>query len=182
MKVPAHDPDYDYYYDGNKDRLGSLGIAPPQDPPGTLNPGKVAFSRLTQDLFSVADSLCLCQFVWGASWQLYGPQHFVELINSVAGWEMTMEELLAVGARRVNMMQVFNAREGVLQRRATLADKFFTTPLKGGPTEGLCLDREEVDRSITEYYRQRGWDPDTGYPQPAALEELDIGWVADLLE
>ncbi len=175
----AHDPDYDYYYDGNKDRLGSLGIPPPQDPPGTLNPGKVAFSRLTQDLFSVTDSLCLCQFVWGASWQLYGPQHFVELINSVAGWEMTMEELLAVGARRVNMMQAFNAREGILKKRATLADKFFTTPLKGGQTEGLCLDREEVDRSITEYYRQRGWDPDTGDPQPAALEKLDIGWVAD---
>lgn len=175
----GHDPDYDYHYDGNKERFGSLGIAPPQDPPGTLNPGKVAFSRITQDLFSVTDSLCLCQFVWGPSWQLLGPQHLLDLLNSVTGWEMTMEELLAVGARRVNMMQAFNAREGVLKKRETLADKFFTMPLKGGPTDGFCLDREEVDHSITEYYRQRGWDPDTGYPLLKALEKLGVGWVAD---
>jgi len=49
-----------------------------------FNSGKVAFSRLTQGLVSVSD-ICLCQLVWGSTWQLFGPQQHVELINAVTG-------------------------------------------------------------------------------------------------
>ena len=82
----------------------------------------------------------------------------------------------------MNMMRAFNFREGFGRDRDRLADKFFTTPLKGGPTHGKCMDREEVENAVIEYYRQRDWDPTSGRPTREALEQLELGWVADLLD
>ena len=31
--------------------------------------------------------------------------------------------------------------------------------------------------AIEEYYRQVGWDPETGYPTPGKLKELGLDWV-----
>ena len=59
---------------------------------------------------------------------------------------------------------------------------FFTTPLKGGLTHGKCMDHEEVENAVIEYYRQRDWDSTTGRPTRKALEQLELGWVADLLD
>ena len=178
----AHDPSYDSGYEGYKERFARLGLAAPQDPPGSLGKENVQFTIQTQNIYSLSDSLCVCQFVWGVSWELYGPKDYVTLVQSVTGWEVTLEELLAVGARRVNMMRAFNFREGFGRDRDKLADKFFTTPLTGGPTHGKCMDREEVENAVIEYYRQRDWDPTTGRPTREALEQLELGWVADLLD
>jgi aldehyde:ferredoxin oxidoreductase len=178
----AHDPSYDLGYEGYKERFASLGLSAPQDPPGSLGKEKVQFTIQTQNIYSLSDSLCVCQFVWGVSWELYGPKDYVTLVQSATGWEVTLEELLAVGARRVNMMRAFNFREGFGRDRDKLADKFFTTPLTGGSTHGKCMDREEVENAVIEYYRQRDWDPTTGRPTRKALEQLELGWVADLLD
>ena len=67
-------------------------------------------------------------------------------------------------------------------RKPRLADKFFTTPLTGGLTHGKCMDREKVENAVIEYYRQRDWDPTSGRPTREALEQLELGWVADLLD
>ncbi len=178
----SHDPDYDFGYDDYRDRFESLGLAPGQDPPEVLGIEKVRFTIKTQDLYSLSDCLCVCQFVWGASWELFGPRDFVTLVRSVTGWEVTLDELLDVGARRVNLMRAFNAREGLGRDQDTLAEKFFTTPLRGGPTDGKCMNREALAKAVTEYYRQRGWDNATGQPTRETLEKLELGWVAELLE
>ena len=93
-----------------------------------LGIGKVKFTIKTQDIYSLSDSLCVCQFAWGASWELYAPKDYVTLVQSVTGWEVTLEELLNVGARRVNLMRAFNSREGIARDQDTLSEKFFTTP------------------------------------------------------
>ena len=178
----SHDPDYDLTYEAYQKRFESVGLAAPQDPVGGLGPEKVRFTIKTQNIYSLSDCLCVCQFVWGVSWELYGPQDYVTLVRSVTGWDVTMEELLSVGSRRVNMMRAFNAREGLGRNQDQLADKFFTTPLKGGPTDGKCMNRQEVENAITEYYRQQGWDIATGHPTRKTLVELELGWVADLLD
>ena len=67
-------------------------------------------------------------------------------------------------------------------RKPQLADKFFTTPLTGGLTHGKCMDREKVENAVIEYYRQRDWYPTSGRPTREALEQLELGWVADLLD
>ena len=102
-----HDLSYDQdAYTLYHKRYRPLGLETPR-PARELGPEKVTFARTTQKVCSLNDSLCLCQFVWGSSWQLYGPEQIVQLVAAVTGWGVTLDELLRVGERRVNMMRFF---------------------------------------------------------------------------
>jgi len=163
-------------------RMAQLSLLDPQ-PPGSLNAEMVRYAMLTQHFYSAMDSLNVCQFVFGpSSWQLYGPGELVEAVRAVTGWEVSLYELMKLGERRVNMLRAFNAREGIGREADTLPEKFFTIPLKGGPSDGYVVDRKEWQKAIETYYAMCGWDRKTGHPTRAKLEELGIGWVADELE
>jgi len=173
-----HDPSVEGEgFDLFKDRLESIGIKASLTPM-SLNAGKVEFARKTQYICSLMDSLNLCQFAWGTSWQLYGPQHMVDLVKAVTGWDVTMEELLVVGERRVNMLRAFNTREGFDRSQDKLPEKFFDIPLKGGATDGVKLDRGEYEAALTEYYTQSGWD-ENGRATRETLTRLGLAWIVD---
>ena len=157
-------------------RLEFLGLEKPQAPL-SLNAEKIAFARKTQHLSSLMDSLTACQFVWGASWHLYGPAEIVKLVTAVTGWDITFDELLDVGERRLNMMRAFNALEGIGRDCDQLPEKFYQQPLDGGPTEGWKLDKSEFEEALTEYYRQCGWDINTGTPARETLARLGLEWI-----
>ncbi|MDH5362055.1 MAG: hypothetical protein OEW84_01920 [Aigarchaeota archaeon] len=40
------------------------------------------------------------------------------------------------------------------------------------------MPRDEFDNAITLYYAMMGWNPQTGVPTRAKLEELGLGWLA----
>jgi aldehyde:ferredoxin oxidoreductase len=107
-----HDP---YYEEGvpplNLDRLNELDLKDPP-PPGSLNAEKVRFATYSHWFYSMLDTIELCQFVWGPAWTLYGPTEIVQLVNAVTGWRVSLYELMKVGQRRLNLLRVFNAREG----------------------------------------------------------------------
>ena len=126
------------------------------------------------------DSLELCQFVWGPGWTLYGPAETVELVKTVTGWDVTVDELMAVGERRLNLMRAFNAREGFDRKDDKLPKKFFKE-LKGtGPTAGIALTHTEVESALDGYYKLAEWTND-GKPTKAKLEKLDLAWAAELI-
>jgi aldehyde:ferredoxin oxidoreductase len=142
-----------------------------------LSEDKVRFAWTTQRFYSALDTLGLCQFVWGPSWQLYGPSETVELVRYATGWDATLEELLEVGERRINLLRAFNAREGIGRDADVLPKKLFQ-PLGGqGPTAGVALTPEEFERAREAYYRMAGFDPATGYPTRARLEALGLDWL-----
>lgn len=141
-----------------------------------LSPAKVRFAYRTQLFYSVLDTLGLCQFVWGPSWQLYGPSETVELVQYATGWDVSLEELLQAGERRLNLLRAFNAREGIGREQDKLPAKLFR-PLQGGPTDGLALSAAEMEQALDQYYQMAGWDPATGYPTRSKLEELDLAWA-----
>ena len=159
-----------------KKRLGQLGDFPALDL-RDLSDDKVRFAWRTQCFYSALDTLGLCQFVWGPSWQLYGPAETVELVRAGTGWDATLDELLTIGERKINLMRAFNAREGIGKSAATLPKKLFE-PLGGkGPTAGVALTPEEFERARATYYELAGCDPATGYPTRAKLGELGLEWV-----
>jgi len=169
-----HDPMYE---EGTAqlylDRLGELGLkdAPPY---ASLGLEKVRFAAATHIFYSMLDTLELCQFVWGPAWTLYGPTETVELVRSVTGWNVSLDELMQVGERRLNMMRLFNAREGFSRKDDRLPEKFFK-PLSGtGPTADVALTHEEVDNAIDMYYQIMGWTTD-GIPSQEKVVELEIG-------
>jgi aldehyde:ferredoxin oxidoreductase len=159
-------------------RLEQLDIATSL-PSTDLSDAKVRFAFRSQCFYSALDTLGLCQFVWGPSWQLYGPSETVELVRAGTGWQATMEELLEVGERKINLHRAFNAREGMGKDADVLPKKLFR-PLEGkGPTAGVALTTEEFEHARESYYRLAGWDTATGYPTPAKLRDLGLDWLAE---
>ena len=161
----------------HRKRLGELGEFPALDL-RDLSDDKVRFAYRTQCFYSALDTLGLCQFVWGPSWQLYGPSETLELVRAATGWDATLDELLQAGERKMALMRAFNAREGIGKSADTLPKKLFE-PLTGkGPTAGVALTTEEFERARDAYYRLAGYDPATGHPTRAKLRELDLEWAA----
>ncbi|NWG08486.1 MAG: aldehyde ferredoxin oxidoreductase family protein [Chloroflexi bacterium] len=175
-----HDP---YYEEGvadlNLNRLKLLGLGTPQ-PGYSLTEEKVRFAYLTEVFYSMLDSLELCQFVFGPAWTLYGPAETVEMINAVTGWGMTVDELMEVGARRLNLFRVFNAREGFGRKDDKLPKKFFKQLQGTGPTAGFALTHEEIDSAIDAYYKMAGWTAD-GVPTAETLKKHGVEWAAEYL-
>jgi aldehyde:ferredoxin oxidoreductase len=159
--------------------LAELGLTRPV-PATSLGIEKVEFALVTQYWTSLTDAVNLCQFDWGATWQLYGPSMAPQVIKAVTGWDVDTKELMTVGARRVNLMKVFNAREG-LTRDDDKLSKRLHQPLKGGISDGLQITEEELEEAKDLYYRLAGWDVETGNPTAERLEELGIGWAAAVL-
>lgn len=158
-------------------RLASMGLTTPQ-PPGSMTDEKIRYAYRTQCFYSAMDTYSLCQFVFGPSWELYGPLETAEILSAGTGWDVTVEEILTVGERRLNMMRAFNARHGFTRKDDTLPRKFLE-PLQGsGPTAGVAWSREELERVKDVYYRLAGWDAATGNPTPQKLESLKLGWIA----
>ena len=173
----SHDGDYA----GGLEHMAQLGLLDPQ-PHLSLNTEMVRYAMLTQHLRSALDSLTICHFCFGVGgWELYGPDQLLQAIRAITGWEVSLYELMKLGERRVNMMRAFNAREGIGREADTLPEKFHDVPLRGGPSDGYFIERQEWQRARETYYAMCGWDQATGYPTRGKLEELGIGWVADAL-
>jgi len=175
-----HDP---YYEEGigdfNLDRLKVIGLGSPQ-PAYSLTEEKVRFAYETEVFYSMMDSAELCQFVYGPTWTLYGPTETLNMINSVTGWDLTVEEMMEVGRRRLDLFRTFNAREGLGRKDDKLPKKFFRQLVGTGPTAGFALTHEEVDSAIAHYYKLAGWTSD-GVPTRETLKKHDIEWAAEYL-
>lgn len=158
------------------ERLALIGVSGVQ-PAYSMNEAKVRFAYLSQVFYSALDSYNLCQFVWGPAWTLYGPQETADLIRYAAGWEVSVDEVMQVGERRLNMLRAFNAREGFTRAHDVLPVKF-SRPLAGtGPSAGVAVDFAELEHYKDSYYALAGWDAVTGVPTPEKLAALGLEWV-----
>ncbi|MDN5346643.1 MAG: aldehyde:ferredoxin oxidoreductase [Clostridia bacterium] len=160
------------------ERLARIGFRKSYDNPLELDADKVRFAFLTQCFYSLTDTLCLCQFVWGPSWQLYGPEELLVFCRSGIGWETTMEDLMRIGERHINMMRYFNAREGFNKEQDSLPKRFFQ-PLPDGPSKGVKIEEDKFKEAVGQYYQLAGWDPTTGNPTAAKLKELSLDWLLE---
>ena len=156
-------------------RMADIGLTDPQ-PQDVLNEAKVEYALTTQYAYSALDTADACQFVFGPSWQLLGMEDLAGVISAVHGEETTVDDLITLGARRLNMLRVFNAREGMTREQDTLPKRLFT-PLEGGPSNGKAVDREEFEAALKIYYEKAGWDPVTGNPTADTLDELGLSWL-----
>jgi aldehyde:ferredoxin oxidoreductase len=168
-----HDPSYKGY----PERMAQIGLTNPQ-PADNLNAEKVKFAYTTQCLYSALDSVNVCQFVFGPSWHLFDAEQLTQMISLVTGWDVTVEELLTVGERRLNLLRAFNAREGIGRAEDKLPPKMFKA-LQGGASDGVSLTEEEIEAALDMYYELAGWDVETGMPTKEKLESLGFSWLAE---
>lgn len=170
--------DTDVVYGGDNERLPQLGIWKGYDSPFIIDDEKVRFAFISQCFYSLMDTLCMCQFVWGFSWQLYGPSDIVELCRYGVGWDTSMYELMLAGERRINMMRSFNAREGFTKKDDRLPSRFFN-PLPDGPSKDISIDETEFNAAVKVYYQIAGWDDHTGNPREETLKRLSLSWIPE---
>jgi aldehyde:ferredoxin oxidoreductase len=166
-----HDPSYNYY----PERMAEIGLTNPQ-PDEILNREKVLFALITQYIYSFMDSANACQFVFGPAWQLYGIKQMAEVVSAITGWDYSVQELIETGARRLNMMRIFNARENVGRECDTLPQKI-QMPLFGGKSDNQYVEISELENAKDIYYELAGWDVGTGNPTNSRLKELGLDWT-----
>ena len=155
--------------------LRPLGILEPVDV-FDLGPKKVRLFIYLQQYWNLLNCLGICMFTA----KPFGPHTFnsiVDYVKAVTGWETSLFDLLKVGERHTAMSRLFNVREGFTPKDDILPDRFFQ-PLEGGTLKGKNIDREEFLKALETYYEMVGWDPETGIPRKAKLDELDLDWLS----
>jgi len=98
-------------------------------------------------------------------------------MQAVIGWNMTLTDVQRIGERRLNLLRMFNAREGAGREADTLPKHLFDKPLQGGPSNGLVISHTEFEVAMDTHYRLAGWG-ERGIPTKAKLEEFGLGWLA----
>jgi aldehyde:ferredoxin oxidoreductase len=175
----SHEHDPAYIPGASDARMAEIGLLDPQADVQAFNTEKNRLALHTQWVYNVDNCLTTCQFVWGPAWQLYGTGQIAQLVHGVTGWNMSLFEILEVGERCVNMQRAFNVREGFTSKEDELPPKMFQ-PLKGGPSDGFVIKKEDFIKYRNQYYRMAGWDEE-GRPTRGKLEALGMEWLAEML-
>lgn len=123
----------------------------------------------SQNLFATMNSTGLCMFFTAFPGRVI--EMYINLLSSVTGWEMTLEEILRTGERIFNLQRVFNILHGHTIAMDTLPKRFTHEPLSGGGARGEVV---ELDKMLPLYYKLRDWNPETGLPSPEKLRSLDL--------
>jgi len=135
---------------------------------GDVNIPRMA--KWSEDLIAVYNSLGLC--IRPPLLHTLGPALLAGLWFAASGITLSADEMLACGERAWNLQKLFNLREGETAGESVFPERFYREPL---PPGGRVLDRQAVESCLAEYYRARGWDPATGVPTPAKLDQLGLG-------
>jgi aldehyde:ferredoxin oxidoreductase len=143
----------------------SLGWQEPLQP-SEISPRKVAVFRDAQCMNLICDSLVVCQFPNISFDQM------VELLKGVTGWDTGIPELLKIAERTLNLMRLFNLREGLTARDDMMPVRFFQ-PTAEGALANLKDRRLEYEKATSYYYALMGWDRN-GVPLPEKIAELGI--------
>jgi aldehyde:ferredoxin oxidoreductase len=130
----------------------------------------------TEDRAALLDSLILCKFLRGIFSDLFAES--AELLERVAGWDVTGDELRETARRIVTAKKLYNIREGWTRAEDTLPSRFTSERLASGVSAGATLPREQLDQMIAAYYAARGWNPDGTVPEQR-IADLSL---EDLLE
>lgn len=95
----------------------------------------------------------------------------VETLNNITGAEYSIEECLKVGRRIINLLRMFNKREGMTMEEDCFSPRLGQSPVNGpGKGKSLAPTFEQVRNA---YYKEMGWDKN-GMPTQKTLEELDL--------
>ncbi len=155
------------------DQLAPLGILEPLNP-FSMGPEKVRAFTVMQKVWSLYNSIGICNFVAAPMFALSFPQ-MVDSVRAITGWDTSLWELLRVGERANVMARMFNLKQGIGSDQDTLPHRFFE-PMPSGPIKGKRIDLEEFNKMVSLYYEMAGWDKE-GRPTAGKLADLGLEWL-----
>lgn len=141
--------------------------------------GKAAYTVNVNHLMIFTDSMIICHLaeaIWGP---IEINQIVVDILNKVTGMDVTVQEAQLTAERIWNVIRAFAVREGLRREHDTLPKRFLTEPIPDGPSKGMVITEETLEKMKDEYYTLRGWDKATGIPAPERLLRLDLPDIAE---
>ena len=121
--------------------------------------------------FQLVDSLGVCKFC-----NREVPEMLMGMLNAATGWDFTWGEGMNVGRRAVNLMRAFNIRHGHTPDMEGPSLRYGSAPANGPAAGKSIVPVFQEMRQI--YYREMGWDLNTGKPFPDTLRGLGLSAVA----
>ncbi|MHB1125420.1 MAG: aldehyde ferredoxin oxidoreductase family protein [Bacillota bacterium] len=115
-------------------------------------------AKYAEDLITVINSTGLC--IRPPVLRSLGPDFFARALTAVTGVPFTAEEVIAAGERVWNLQHEFNLREGELREEYVFPERFYREELPGIKGVKPPLDRSNVEETLSEYFRARGWSWD----------------------
>lgn len=147
---------------------GKLGSSPDLKAPEGENEidksGKIQAMGVSYAQTFSDSGLCLHVISAGNDYPL------AEFISAVTGWDFTAKEAITAGKRILTLLQAFNLREGWKPGDFTLPRRISQPPTMG-PFAGRDIDFAALKSS---YYKNMGWDTESGVPSQACLSELGL--------
>jgi len=96
---------------------------------------------------------------------------YLKLFKAVAGWDMTVDELVEAGHRIQVMRHIFNHKQGVNPKKIEPPGRMVgIPPLEAGPTAGVTIDYRTM---VEEYLKEVGVLED-GSVSPEVIRDLGI--------
>ncbi|MBW1699481.1 MAG: aldehyde ferredoxin oxidoreductase family protein [Deltaproteobacteria bacterium] len=158
--------------------IAPLGILEPLDA-FDFSWKKIRLHVYLSHLWSLYNCLGICNFGY-APRSIVSLNELVEIVKAVTGWDTSLWELIKAGERMTNMTRAFNLREGFSREDDTLPERFFE-PFERGKLRGKRITREQFEEALNNYYDMMGWDRN-GKPRRGKLRELNIDWVAEMIQ
>jgi aldehyde:ferredoxin oxidoreductase len=96
-------------------------------------------------------------------------------VNAATGWNLDVQEAMAVGKRAVNLARAFNIRHGVKGELDAPSPRY-GSKLVDGPNVGQSIV-PHLNKMLPNYYHHMGWDEKNGKPLPETLNDLGLDFV-----
>jgi aldehyde:ferredoxin oxidoreductase len=135
----------------------------------SLGGEKVRMYKYQTEMRILANCLSICHF---PPWRF---TEYVDLVQAVTGWDVSLFELVKVAERTLNLARIFNLREGFTKADDWLPSRFFKPQTSGALSE-TAVDPQQLRQAIDLYYDMMGWNGD-GIPLTGTLHELGIRWA-----
>jgi aldehyde:ferredoxin oxidoreductase len=175
--IAEHDWDFDdagwSHALENARTLGILQRIPMQE----ISARKVRNFKVLQTLWSAADALGFCIFAI-APVRVLSFEQMASMLAAVTGWNTSTYEIMRIGERRLQLMHLYNLREGIGPEADTLPTRFFGDAIDDGVWTGHRIDRLAFERAIRTWYRMMGWD-DHARPLYETLVAHHLEWTID---
>jgi len=151
-----------YGVDTGQGEALEIGIVPGERFENTEEKGMI--SARAQAWRSLYNAFTVCHFMNP------GASRILRALNAATGWDYSLDELMLAGKRNFSLKRIINHNLG-----STIADdRLPEFMLEGFPTGGTLGFEPDLKPLLAGAYKEHGWDPVSGLPNPEVVEAYGL--------
>lgn len=138
------------------------------------------YAKHAEDAMAAHNSLGTCIVPTLVGTNVMNLEVLAPVYSALTGIDLPTRGLKQIGERNFTLYKILNIREGFNSR--DICSNIWLTPrdTPDGPKPMMdyyrerILTKSDVEKLLSDYYYERGWDPKTSIPTPGKLEELGL--------